>query len=500
MRGRSEAEKEIPLAYRATRGGVWVAASSIWMLGFGFIMNVVLTRLLFPSDFGQFALAMFFAQLLRLQPKLNVSYAFAQHPETNGEVIGTYFVTEAAVAAAGVALVAVASPVLIGFGYPGTVVKVCFVLSIVAFIESIGGMGNILLDKELRFKETSLLRCIISPVSYAPAFWLALHGGGVWSIVAQSLAYNILFALAVWVVVPVRLPNTMKLKWRPDPALARKFLKFGITVGFSGFAGMLVTQTDNFLIGTFVGTAVLGLYDRAYHIAEWPGSLCNSVIARSVFFVYSRLQTDAALLGKAATMVIWAITIITLPIALGVFVVAPDLLFFLYGDRWVSAAPFLRLLVIYAVLRPLWDNGVAFFIATGKPALTAKCTVLQAIVLIVCGLPLALLWGAIGVCLAVGLSFIIGAVFLYTRMARDTSINLVSLLGGPALAGLLTMLCYFIITRATALSEASRLPFMTLKGCSVAAIFLAFTLMLQPSVTRQRVRQVIRLLSGKAPS
>lgn len=499
MRESSGAEKEVPLAYRATRGGVWVAASSIWLLGFGFIMNIALTRLLFPSDFGQFALAMFFAQLTRLQPKLNVSYAFAQHPRTSGEAIGTYFVTEAAVGAAGIALMVIISPILIGFGYSGTVVKVCIALSVVAFVESIGGMGNMLLDKELRFKETSILRCIVSPVSYVPAFWLAVHGGGVWSIVAQSLAYHLLFALAVWIVAPARLPHIMKIKWRPDPSLARKFLKFGATIGLSGFAGMLLAQTDNFLIGTIVGTMVLGLYDRAYHIAEWPGNLCNAVIARSVFFVYSRLQTDVTLLGKAVTMVIWAITGITLPVALAVFVVAPDLLLLIYGGRWVPAAPFLRLLIVFAILKPLWDNGTVFFIATGKPGLTAQCAVLQALVLIACGLPLALLWGATGVCLAVGLTFVTGAIFLYVHMARSISVNLMSLFGGPALAGLLTVLCYLIVTRLTAL-PVSGFSLLALKACGVAAIFLAFTLLLQPSVTKQRIRQVIRLLSGKVPS
>ena len=139
-------------------------------------MNVALTRLLFPSDFGQFALAMFFAQLLRLQPKLGISYAFAQHPETTGEAIGTFFITEISVAAASILIMAAASPALISLGYSGTVAKVCIALSIVAFVESVGGMGNILLDKELHFKETSLLRCIVFPVSYAPAFWFPSTG------------------------------------------------------------------------------------------------------------------------------------------------------------------------------------------------------------------------------------------------------------------------------------------------------------------------------------
>ena len=224
------------------------------------------------------------------------------------------------------------------------------------------------------------------------------------------------------------------------------------------------------------------------------------MISRSVFFVYSRLQHDAILLGKAATMVIWAIAGITVPIALAVFIVAPDLLLVLYGGRWVPAAPFLRLLIVYAVLRPLWDNGVTFFIAVGKPKLTARCTILQTMVLIVCGIPLTLQWGAIGACVAVGLSFITGAVYLYGHMARQISINLISLLGGPALAGLLTMVCYLIIIRATPLSETSGLLSMALKGLSVIGIFFAFTLILQPSLTRQRFQQVIRLLTDRAPS
>jgi hypothetical protein len=44
--------------------------------------------------FGGFALAMFFAQLLRLQPKLGLGFAFAQNQEMTGESLGTYFLME----------------------------------------------------------------------------------------------------------------------------------------------------------------------------------------------------------------------------------------------------------------------------------------------------------------------------------------------------------------------------------------------------------------------
>jgi len=59
-----------PLAFRVVCGGLFAAASSYFNIGFGFLANLVLTRLLAPEAFGTFALAMFFFTLLNLQSKI----------------------------------------------------------------------------------------------------------------------------------------------------------------------------------------------------------------------------------------------------------------------------------------------------------------------------------------------------------------------------------------------------------------------------------------------
>lgn len=46
-----------PLAFRVVRGGLFVAASSYFNILFGFLANLVLTRLLAPEAFGVFLLA-----------------------------------------------------------------------------------------------------------------------------------------------------------------------------------------------------------------------------------------------------------------------------------------------------------------------------------------------------------------------------------------------------------------------------------------------------------
>jgi len=53
---------EAPLASRIVRGGVAVAVSSYGLLVFGFLSNLVLTRVLLPSDFGIYSLGFFFSQ------------------------------------------------------------------------------------------------------------------------------------------------------------------------------------------------------------------------------------------------------------------------------------------------------------------------------------------------------------------------------------------------------------------------------------------------------
>jgi len=84
-------------------------------------------------------------------------------------------------------------------------------------------------------------------------------------------------------VVSWRIPHILHLHWKFDTSLAIKYLRFDVLVGATTTAGMLFMKLDNFFIGTFLGINILGFYDRAYNTAQWPGTFCSIVLARSVF-------------------------------------------------------------------------------------------------------------------------------------------------------------------------------------------------------------------------
>jgi O-antigen/teichoic acid export membrane protein len=473
---------------------LWVTLSSFWIFGFGFAANVVLTRLLPTDAFGGFALAMFFAQLLRVQNKLGLGFAFAQHQETTGESLGTYFSMEFSAAVGGLLLTVLAVPILLRLGYPATVVQVSVVLGLAAFAEGLMWIGGTLLEKELQFTQTTLLQSITFPLSYIPAFWLATHGGGIWSLVVQNLIYLVLFAAGVWWAVRKRLPQIWQVRWQFNFTLARRFLRFGSTVGLGLFAGMLLTQLDNFLIGTFVSLAVLGFYDRAYRIAQWPSTLLIGAITRSAFYTYTRLQDDLVRLQKTVTMVLWLITTLALPLALAIFIAAPDLITFLYGERWLPSVLFLRILVIYSIVRPLWDNAGSLFIAIGKPKYTMTFVSIQVLVLACTGLPFTLVWGAVGTCVAVGLAFAVGIVLIYRTVAREIPVNLTVEFGMPALISILTVLGYLALNQLSGLNELPLILRIIIKTVYAVAAFFTLTLIFQPRATLERVRYVWRLM------
>ncbi len=485
--------EEAPLAFRAVRGGLWMIASSYWTIGFGFASNIVLTRLLPPEAFGNIALAAFFVSLLQLQPKLGLGYAFAQRKDTTGEVLGTYIPLEITAALGGLLLSVLAIPVLQSLGYTLAVAQVSAALAMGALMDGVAGVGILLLEKELHFDQTSLIRSVVFPISYIPAFWLAFRGGGVWSLVSQTVTYAALLMLATWWAAWRKLPHLRQLHWQFNPALAHQFLHFGITVGIGNMGAVLTTQLDNFMIGTYVSVTVLGFYDRAYRTAQWPSTLLNSLTTRVAFLTYAKLQADLVRLQKTVMMVVWLTSTLALPLALVIFVGAPDLITLLYGERWLPSVLFVRILVIYSVVRPIWENAGSLFIAIGKPRITTQLVIVQLVTLAVVGLPLTLIWGAVGTCAAVGLAFAVGLVLIYYHIRTLMPFRFGSVLGWPVLISLLVLFGYLGLSRLTPLQSLAIPIRLAIKCLYTAIAFSGLTLLLQPAATCERIRYIWRL-------
>lgn len=482
--------QETPLAYRAVRGGVWVALSSYWTIGWGFIVNIGLTRILSAEAFGQFEYALFFAQLFALSPKLGLKYAFIQHKDTTGEALGTYIAMEFMAVVGSLLITLVAAPFL-----PGSVFPICLVLAVTAFA-NLSGVGVLLLEKELFLGRTSLIESIIVPLSYAPAVVLALRGYGVWSLVAQVVAQRLLTLVVYSWIMRHQLSRLLRL-WRNfDPKLAWHFLQLSLTVGASAFVGSLTISLDSFLIGRFVGEAPLGYYDRARRMARWPSTLLTNMVSRTSLYTYARIQDEPAKLRKAITLVSWAITLLAFPIALMTLIAAPEIINLLYGERWLSSVPFLIILVLISAAWPLVENLSTLFTAIGKPKINLWSSAIQVLVIAAVGLPMTIAWGAMGTCVAMALAFLVRLVFIFYAAAREISIKPLPVLATPTISAVIVLFGYAIINYFIDFDTMSLLIRFGIKGLLSFFLYFCIVVLLEPSRTRERLTYVWGLFKG----
>ncbi len=481
------------LASQAVRGGLLATAGSYSTIAVGFAANLILTRLLLPETFGILAIATFYFALFNLRTKLSAGYAFAQDQTTSASTFTTFVLMDLGASALTIGLAAAVLPVL-RLAYGPEVGWAVLILAVSGVVESVAVAAQTILEKTQHMGRTSLVISLVFPLSYLPAFALAVGGQGYLSLLAQTFTFALLMLLGLWWLMRRTLPALWQTPWRFDRVVARRYLAFGMPLGLASLASIGLFQFDNFLIGTYVGVDILGYYDRAYRTAQWPVVLLSAIVTRAALYTYVRIRDDAARLARSLELTTWSINVIGLPMALGVFTSAPDLVRLLYGERWLPAALFLRLLLLVSIIRPLLDNASSFFIALGKVRVSVGLQVTQALLLLALGSLLTAGFGATGTAVAVVITFAVSLLLAYWQLRKLVVVSVSDAVIVPWLCALLTIAVYWASNRLLPLADLTLPASVAVKFLGTVLVFYASSLLLRPAWLTERSRYVLDLV------
>ncbi len=346
----------------------------------------------------------------------------------------------------------------------------------------------------------TLVVLISATIAYAVAIGLALLGVEIWSLLAINCITGFLSIIGFYRLCRRRYPQIFQFKWRYDRLLAKRLLADGLPTGLSLAAlGGIVAQFDNFLIGTFVGYATLGFYDRAYRIAHWPNLLLTVVITRIGFLTFARVQNDAPRLAHTMRLSLWVLTTLGIPIALFLFFAAPDVVQVLYGPTWSESAYYLRFLTIYSLVSPFINTGFWLAVALGHRRIVTGFTGIQAVLLILLGTLFTLQWGVLGTILAVGITMLAGFSMTSYYIFRHVQLTVREVYAAPALGLVISLLRVSFIYQQPPWNALSPFVRLGLTGLLSAGIYLTtifFTA--QPREMRERVGYVRLLLTSKS--
>jgi O-antigen/teichoic acid export membrane protein len=164
--------------------------------------------------------------------------------------------------------------------------------------------------------------------------------------------------------------------WRPmlhfTLSDVRAYIDFGLYQMGERSVNYLASNTDYILIGRYLGPGSLGTYSIAYQLVIKPVIYLNPMLNRVAFPVFATRQDDNSTLCRGYLHVVRLIAYVTLPLMVGLALVATDFVDVVLGPKWHDSAPVLAVLCGVGVLRSLANPVGSILLAKNRPGLGFK--------------------------------------------------------------------------------------------------------------------------------
>ncbi|HEV8636016.1 MAG TPA: lipopolysaccharide biosynthesis protein [Chloroflexota bacterium] len=356
---------------RAAGGALWVLLAFAVSRLLGFASNLVLARLLSPTEFGLVSFAMIAIGAFTLLQDLGTPAAIVYGRRDVREVGGTALTINLAAALALFLVLGLAAPELAALGGDAAIGPIVTALALGLVVSAIGSVQSAALVKELALRRKFLPDVVPLIASGVLSIALALAGFGVWSLVVGYLAKAVVATLMLWALSPLR-------PWpRFHRVIAGELLGYGQHMSFSAVLGFATMNADYFVVGHFLGAAELGLYTMAFQIATMPCKAIGELATKVVFPAYTRLGDDREALARFLIRIMRLTGMVAVPVGVAIAVPAPGYVSLLLSERWSGMVAALQVLAVFGVLQAIGYNFPAAYKALGRPKALWKFNLLK---------------------------------------------------------------------------------------------------------------------------
>lgn len=389
----------------AVTGIGWMSLFRISYRVIGLTRIVILARLLAPNDFGVFGITTIVLGFLEIVTETGINVFLIQEKEKLSKFVNTAWVSSILRGFIIAVLIAIsAHPISVFFDSPDSV----SLLLLVALVPLIRGFINpsiVAQQKNLDFKKEFFYRGTVFFVEASFSVVLALVTHSAASLV-YGLIVGAIFEVIYTFIVARPIP---KLKFEFN--IFKNIISRGKWVTGYGIFDYIYTQSDNIVVGKFLGPGALGIYDNAYTISTSPLTEVGDVFFRVTFPLFSKLSKNKVQLLDAFLKNIIVNALLMIPSGVVIFIFADPLVRILLGDGWLDAIPLVKLLSILGVVRGIANSTNSLLISLQKQKYSAIVTMVSALGLWIFLIPLVRNYGSMGAAMASIVGIIISIPF-----------------------------------------------------------------------------------------
>lgn len=413
------------LRRRAQAGIVAIASRGAVIAVLGFVGQLVLARMLLPSDFGAVAFGLTLVAFVNLfcDGGLGAGLIRREEPPTREE-LGALSGLQLSLALLLSGTVAVIAPFT---GHVGSVTAL-IVLSAPLLVLQIP--ARIVLERELRFDRVARVEVIQVLVFNAWAVSLVLAGAGVWGMATAPVVRSVVGLVLMNRASPVGTPFP-RLSW----TLTRGLIKFGVRFQLVTGLGLVREQGLNVGIAAVSGITTLGFVSLGRRVLEIPQLVLQAlwrVSFPTVSQLIARNEPVTPLLERAVALCATGLGLVLAGLAAG----APGIVPGLFGQQWTATADLIPPACLgLGIAGPVSVACQGFLWAVLDTAAVIRAAIAQSVALFATALPLLPPLGLEAVAIGWLVSYCVEAGVLGRAVTRHAPARLLRPLVAPVLCG-----------------------------------------------------------------
>jgi PST family polysaccharide transporter len=437
------------------------------------IINIVLSRILSPADFGIAMIVQVFLYFFQMLVNAGMGPAIVQNKELTKKDYGVLF-NHSAIFAAFCALFFGSFGFIVSQIYNNSIyIPLFWCMSVVILADGLNIVPNALLTKEKRFIAINLRQAVANLIGAAVGVVSALLGAGVYALILSVAVPAVIILILNAFIVKIQLTKSLDIK--PLKAVwhfAKNQLGFTILTYFG-------KNSDNMLIGRFLGDAALGFYSKAYGLIVTPNVAFLGIINPVLQPILSEHQENIPLIKETYLNVAKMLGVIGFPLTAFMALNADKIIYFLFGRQWQAAVIVLAMLSLSIWAQMISAATSSIFQARNQPHLMFRISIISTICIVLATV-IGILSGklaVISICISTAylLDFLMTNYVLMTYTLKDHIITLFKVLAKPFLLGIITALSILLIKPVTNFSS----DFLTLlvRGIAWLVVIIAYLLL-----------------------
>lgn len=304
------------------------------------ISNIILVRLLSPTEFGQVSIIMFFIIISNIMIESGLSGALVRKKTANEIDYSTVFIFNLVISLLLMMSLMLTSSYIADFYNDRELSSLIWLASLVLVSNALRITQNVKLIRDLKFKTKSIYEIIAVTIGSIVAIFVAMHGAGATSLVSLQLTTSITLTILMWMFVgPVK-----SFSFSIDSF--KQVYKFGINTTISSLLNKAFDNSYQLILAKYFSISQSGYFYQAKKLQEVPIGVLQDSVFGVVYATLSKLQDNTKHFNQLYFSVVRVFTIVVALICILIYFYADLVVNILYGPEWITSASYLKILMM----------------------------------------------------------------------------------------------------------------------------------------------------------